>query len=113
MATIKELTQKIVKFRDEREWKQYHTPKNLAISIAVELGELLEHFQWDTNEEILEKIKDRKVREELEDEIADVAIYIMLLANELNIDLERAILKKLKKNEEKYPVKKFKEGERI
>ncbi|USS41263.1 nucleotide pyrophosphohydrolase [Thermococcus aggregans] len=102
---FKEIEKKVVQFRDERFWGKYHTPKNLAISLAVEVGELLEHFQWDTNEEILQSIKDPKKKEEIADEIADVIIYLTLLAHELGIDLDEALTRKLKKNEEKYPAK--------
>lgn len=102
---FKEIEKKVVKFRDERVWKKYHTPKNLAISLVVEVGELLEHFQWKTNEEILQSVKDPKKKEKIADEMADVVIYLTLLAHELNIDLDEAIERKLKKNEEKYPAK--------
>ncbi|MCA6213890.1 nucleotide pyrophosphohydrolase [Thermococcus bergensis] len=100
---FKEIEEKAVKFRDERLWKKYHTPKNLAISLAVEVGELLEHFQWETNEEILQSIKDPTKKEKIADEMADVIIYLTLLAHELNIDLDEAVERKLKKNEERYP----------
>ncbi len=102
---FKELEGKAVKFRDERLWRKYHTPKNLAISVAVEVGELLEHFQWETDKEILEKVKNPKIKEEIGDEIADIIIYLTLLAHELGIDLDEAVERKLKKNEEKYPAR--------
>ncbi|MCD6156774.1 MAG: nucleotide pyrophosphohydrolase [Euryarchaeota archaeon] len=108
MASIKDLTERIVNFRDKREWKKYHTPKNLALSLVVEVGELLELLQWMTDEEILKKCVEESYREKLEEELADVAIYLFLLSHELNIDLERAIAKKIRKNEEKYPVDKVK-----
>lgn len=104
MKTIPELTSMIVRFRDDRDWKKYHTPRNLAISLVVELGELLEHFQWQEDHEIMELIQDPAKRKEVEEELADVAIYLFLLANELGIELENAILDKLKMNEKKYPV---------
>ncbi|NJE42761.1 nucleotide pyrophosphohydrolase [Thermococcus sp. GR6] len=100
-----ELERKVVAFRDARGWAKYHTPKNLAISAAVELGELLEHFQWGTDEEILELAENPTKREAIADEIADVIIYLTLLAHELGIDLDEAVKRKLRKNEEKYPVK--------
>ncbi|WP_010478553.1 nucleotide pyrophosphohydrolase [Thermococcus zilligii] len=102
--SLREIEGELVRFRDERDWKRYHTPKNLAISIAVELGELLEHFQWREDEEILASISDPAERENVEDEIADVLIYLVLLAHELGIDLEKAALKKIAKNARKYPV---------
>ena len=104
MASINEIIKKIVSFRNARDWKKYHTPKNLAISLIIEIGELFEHFQWKTNTEILQEVKNPEKREQIADELADVAIYTFLLANELGIDLEDAVLKKLEKNERKYPV---------
>ncbi|WP_297475218.1 nucleotide pyrophosphohydrolase [Thermococcus sp.] len=102
---FRELEEKLVAFRDARGWKSYHTPKNLAISAAVELGELLEHFQWESDEEILEAVKDPGKKEAIADEIADVVIYLTLLAHELGIDLDEAIERKIKKNADKYPVR--------
>jgi len=104
MKTIQELTSRILKFRDERDWKKYHTPRNLAISLVIELGELLEHFQWKEDNEILELVRDSARKEKVGEELADVAIYLFLLSYELGIDLEDAILKKITKNEERYPV---------
>ena len=104
---LRELEKRLVAFRDARGWKRYHTPKNLALSVAVELGELLEHFQWESDGEILEAVKDPAKREAIADEIADVIIYLTLLAHELGIDLSEALEKKLRKNEEKYPVKAY------
>ena len=99
-----ELERRLVEFRDARNWKRYHTPKNLAISAAIELGELLEHFQWKSDGEILEAVKDPESREAIGDEIADVIIYLVLLAHELGIDLDKAIERKIRKNELKYPL---------
>jgi NTP pyrophosphatase (non-canonical NTP hydrolase) len=91
-------------FREEQGWGKYHTPKNLAISAAVELGELLEHFQWESDGKILEAVKDPAKREATADEIADVIIYLTLLAHELEVDLDEALVRKIRKNERKYPV---------
>ena len=102
---FRKLEEKLVAFRDARGWGKYHTPKNLAISAAVELGELLEHFQWESDEEILEAVKDPAKKEAVADEIADVVIYLMLLAHELGIDLDRAVGEKLEKNGRKYPLR--------
>ncbi|ASJ14670.1 nucleotide pyrophosphohydrolase [Thermococcus radiotolerans] len=102
---FRELEKKLVAFRDARNWAEYHTPKNLAISAAVELGELLEHFQWETDEEILEAVKDPAKKEAIADEIADVVIYLTLLAHELGIDLDEALERKLEKNGRKYPLR--------
>ncbi|ASA76887.1 nucleotide pyrophosphohydrolase [Thermococcus sp. 5-4] len=102
---FRELEERVVAFRDARNWAEYHTPKNLAISAAVELGELLEHFQWETDEEILEAVEDPAKKEAIADEIADVVIYLTLLAHELGIDLDEALERKLEKNGRKYPLR--------
>ena len=104
MVSLKDFTEKIIRFRDERDWKKYHTPKNLAISLVIEVGELFEHFQWRSDEEILENCKNLEIQERIGDELADIVIYTLLLSNKLGIDLEKAILEKIKKNEEKYPI---------
>ncbi|BAD85829.1 nucleotide pyrophosphohydrolase [Thermococcus kodakarensis KOD1] len=101
---FRELERIVVEFRDARSWKKYHTPKNLAISAVVELGELFEHFQWLSDEEILEAVKNPQKKEEVADEIADVIIYLVLLAHELGIDLDEAVGRKIRKNEAKYPL---------
>jgi NTP pyrophosphatase (non-canonical NTP hydrolase) len=103
---LKELESLLVQFRDARGWKRYHTPKNLAISAAVEMGELLEHFQWESDAEILKAVKEPAKKESVADEIADVIIYLTLLAHELEVDLDEALMRKIKKNERKYPVRK-------
>ena len=102
MATqMESLMKLLLEFRDNRDWAQFHSPKNLAISIAVEVGELLEHFQWtEEGDAVFEK--------EVSEEIADVFIYLLLLSNELGIDLLEAARKKVKDNESKYPVNKAK-----
>ena len=91
-------------FRDERDWKQFHDPKNLATSIAIEAAELHEEFQWMTGDESKRHAVEN--REAVSDEIADVAIYLIELADILEIDLRAAILSKLEKNAVKYPVEK-------
>ncbi|WP_297437405.1 nucleotide pyrophosphohydrolase [Thermococcus sp.] len=102
---FRELEERVVAFRNARDWAKYHTSKNLAISAAVELGELLEHFQWESDGEILEAVKNPAKKEAIADEIADVVIYLTLLAHELGIDAGRAVERKLRKNEGKYPEK--------
>lgn len=95
--------QEILKFQKERNWKQFHKPKNLAISLSIEAAETLEIFQWSENNEIPEGKK-----EELTEEIADVYYYLLLLCHEAGIDLKEAFDKKMKINAEKYPVEKAK-----
>jgi dCTP diphosphatase len=106
MSEIKQLQQMIRKFRDERDWMQFHNPKNLACSISIEAAELLEHFQWKTPEESEALGKDQK--EKISHEIADVAVYLLELADNLDIDLSQAIQAKLALNAAKYPIIKAK-----
>ncbi|MBU0597524.1 nucleotide pyrophosphohydrolase [Patescibacteria group bacterium] len=105
MSEIKILTKKITEFRDARDWKQFHKPKDMAISITIEAAELLEHFQWE-RKNLPQNIKNNK--EKISEEIADVAIYLFELAEILNIDISQAIKEKLSKNEKKYPIEKIK-----
>lgn len=90
-------------FRDVRNWRQFHNPKDLAISISLEASELLEVFQWKSNEEVVGQKNDQ-----LKDELADVLIYCIMLATDLNCDIDTIIAEKLKKNELKYPIEKSK-----
>ena len=106
MTEIKKLTDKIKKFRDERDWKQFHNHKDMALSLVLEASELLEHFQWKSPKEINKYAKAHK--EEISDELADVAMYLFELADNLGIDLPEAMEAKLKKNALKYPVEKAK-----
>lgn len=89
---------RIRKFREDREWGQFHTPTNLAKAISIESAELLEHFLWDNNFD----------KEEVSDELADVIIYCLHMADSLHVDIEDIINSKMNKNEEKYPVEKAK-----
>lgn len=91
----------VLKFRDDRDWKQFHNPKDLAISISLEAAELLEVFQWSAEDvECTDKI--HKIREEL----ADVVNYCILMADACGLDLDEIVRKKVKLNNEKYPVEK-------
>jgi NTP pyrophosphatase (non-canonical NTP hydrolase) len=95
---------RLLAFRAARDWQQFHTPKNLAISISLEANELLEHFQWLTDGYAVKE--NPQQLQEISYEIADVAIYLNFLAHDLGIDLEQAILQKLDISEQKYPVAK-------
>lgn len=106
MSEIKQLQQMIRKFRDERDWMQFHNPKNLACSISIEAAELLEHFQWKTPEE--SELLGKEQKEKISHEIADVAVYLLELADNLDIDLVQAIKDKLALNAAKYPIIKAK-----
>ncbi len=103
---MKKLTEQIVKFRDARNWKQFHNPKDLAISLCLESSEVLEHFQWKNMEEMELHVK--KNKKEIAKELADVLYWVLLISNDLNIDLEKAFVLKMKENNKKYPVKKSK-----
>jgi NTP pyrophosphatase (non-canonical NTP hydrolase) len=98
--------EKIKKFRDDRDWMQFHDHKNMAISIIIEATELLEHFQWKNRAETEEFVV--KNRDSVEEEIADIAIYLFELADNLGIDLLDAMNRKIEKNDQKYPVEKAK-----
>ena len=100
MDQLKKLEQLLVQVRDERDWKQFHNPKDLAVALSIEAGELLEAFLWKSAEEA----KIEKVKEEL----ADVLAYAILLGNHYNLDLEQVVREKVIRNEEKYPVEKAK-----
>jgi len=105
---IVDIQKRLQKFADERDWEQFHNPKNLAMALSVEASELIEIFQWLTPEESLSiKLNSLKF-EEVSDEIADVALYLLRLADKLDIDIETAINNKLDKNTLKYPIGKSK-----
>jgi len=105
---MKQMLSSIRKFRDDRDWMQFHDPKNMAISIILEASELLEHFQWKSKKEVEAYLKDKKNKKEVEEEIADIAMYLFEMADNMGIDLLKAMDAKLKKNAAKYPVKKAK-----
>ena len=100
---MQETIARIRKFRDDRDWKQFHNPKDLAVSISIEAAELLELFQWKSAQESARYAADNQER--VSEEIADVAIYLIELADITGIDLAQAIDAKLEKNARKYPVK--------
>jgi NTP pyrophosphatase (non-canonical NTP hydrolase) len=106
MSDISELQQKICEFRDERNWKQFHNPKDMTISLALEAAELLEHFQWKSSQEIEVYIHANK--KEISHEIIDVLYWVLLIANDLDIDIKKAFDEKMMQNREKYPESKSK-----
>jgi len=101
------LTQALLKFRDQRDWSQFHTLRNLIVSLNLEAAELLELTQWKTDEEMSALVNNARAHEALRDECADVLLYLLLIADKAGIDLEEAALSKLDKNAAKYPVGKF------
>lgn len=103
---IKQLQSKIAEFAKERDWEQYHTPKNLVMALSVEASELLEHFQWLTEEQSQNLTETQK--SEVADEISDVLVYLVRLASVLEIDIEQSVERKMHKNGAKYPAEKVK-----
>jgi dCTP diphosphatase len=102
MKTIKELTERVVSFRDARDWKQFHKPKDMALSLMLEAAEVGEIFQWKSDEQIEQE--QATIREKLEREISDVLYWVLLMAHDGAINLEEAFERKLAENERKYPV---------
>lgn len=101
----KNINNRIIEFINERDWVQFHTPKNLAVAIGAEVGELLECFQWKTDTE-LNSIIEQNDTVNIADEIADIYMYLISLCNSMNINLEESVRNKLEKNKLKYPVSK-------
>lgn len=106
-TTIGQLRDNVREFVSDRNWEQFHQPKNLAMSIAIEAAELMEHFQWLANEDAKSIRLDASRLTKIGEEIADVLSYLMAMANALDIDLSRALTDKMKKNCRKYPVDRF------
>lgn len=106
MSDIKELTEKIKKFRDMRNWKQFHNPKDMSMSLVLEASEVLEHFQWKNEKEIEDYIKTS--REEIGKELADVLYWVLLISHDLKIDIVKIFNEKMVENNKKYPIKKSK-----
>ena len=101
---LQNLRARIRQFADERDWDQFHSPKNLAMALIVEAAELVEHFQWLTEEQSCSLSAEKQ--SEIEMELADILIYLVRIADKLDIDLEQAAFKKLQSNAEKYPAEK-------
>jgi len=104
--SIEKLTDAICAFRDARDWKEFHNPKEMAVAIAAEAGELLQHFVWQSASQSQDRIKDRQ--SDIASEMADIAILLFEMASNCDIDLADAIRSKLARNEERYPVEKAK-----
>lgn len=99
---MKKLLDLTINFRDDRDWKQFHNPKDLAQAISIESAELLEHFLWHSQEASVQIVEDHK--EAIADEMADILAYLLSLSDIAGIDLEEALINKLKKNAIKYPI---------
>ena len=102
-TTINDLRDIVRQFVSERNWERYHTPKNLSMALSVEVAELQEHFQWWTDPEIADRLKDPDERRLVGEEIADVCAYLLSLVNELGFDLSTLLSEKMQKNRTKYP----------
>jgi NTP pyrophosphatase (non-canonical NTP hydrolase) len=102
-VTLEDLAAELRRFAAERDWERFHTPKNLAISLAVEVGELLEHVQWGTDEEIVALVGTPEGRTAVAEELADVLIYLVRLGDVLGIDLLDAASSTIAANAERYP----------
>src|SRR5262249_44534623 len=105
-TTVAQLREAMARFVEERDWRQFHSPKNLVMALSVEAAELMEHFMWIDNAASQEAAKDAKVREQVSDELADVAGVLFALCNALDLDLSDAVARKMAKNVLKYPVEK-------
>ncbi len=102
--TLSDLKERMAAFVRERDWEQFHTPKNISMSIAIEAAELMEHFQWLTVEQ--SKKLDADALQDIGEELADIVIYSLSMANFLQIDLAETVLAKMDKNIRKYPIEK-------
>ena len=108
-TSIEQLKKLLLDFRDERDWEQFHDPKNLAEAISIEAAELLELFLWKSPNDVTHLLKsDAKFKDAVEDELADILSFILNFANAANIDVSRAVSNKIEKNRKKYPVEKAK-----
>lgn len=105
-TTIADLKSRVLAFARERDWEQFHAPKNLSMALAAEAGELMEHFLWTTPEQSQAVARDAAKRSKIEDELADVVIYSLEFANITGMDVAAAIERKMAENAKKYPVEK-------
>lgn len=108
-TTVSALRQLVKRFVDERNWHQFHSPKNLAMSLAIETAELMEHFQWLSLEQSRALADDPAQLAEVGEELADVLCYALAMANELGLDLSTAIRRKMVKNAQKYPADEYRD----
>ena len=106
MSDLNNMQERIVAFRDARDWKQFHNAKDLAIALNLEATEVLEHFLWKTNDEAVEYLKNH--HEDVGEELADTLYYVLLMAHDLGIDINKIFESKMAKNEAKYAVEKAK-----
>jgi dCTP diphosphatase len=106
-TTLADLRQRVADFVAARDWQRFHTPRNLSVAIAVEAAELMEHFQWLTQEQALVAMEDEGKRAAVVDELADVLIYALSLANAMDVEVSAAVLDKLTRNERRFPLERW------
>lgn len=107
MKTFVRFTKQIVTFRNTRNWKQFHTPKDMMLGLVAEVGELTEHFKWHNNRQMTRHIKNHS--REIGEELSDILFWIILMSHEYTIDIGDAFERKMTKNEKKYPVAQYKD----
>ena len=107
-TTITELKNIVEGFVNERDWSQFHNPKNLSMALAIEAGELMDIFKWNSTQECEDMMSEKNTRQDATDELADIMIYALAFSNRYNINISSAIEKKMIKNRKKYPTEKFK-----
>lgn len=107
-STVFDLKKMVEQFVGERDWHQFHSPKNLSMALAIEVGELMEHFQWITGEQSRTVHEDLEKKASIAEELSDVLCYCMAIANEMDIDIAQSMTRKMEKNRAKYPVEEYK-----
>lgn len=112
-TTLWDLRQVVARFVGERDWQQFHDPKNLSMALGIEVGELMEHFQWLRSEQLAEAVASPVAMAEIREEMADIGWYLLSLANALDVDLASAMEAKMEKNRAKYPAESYRGRFRI
>ena len=107
----KKINDEIKKFVNERDWDQFHSPKNLSMALSVEASELVEIYQWQKEDDY--KTDDVKIKDAVKDELVDIFFYLMRMCHKTNIDLEKSFYEKMEKNRKKYPIEKYKGKSKI
>jgi dCTP diphosphatase len=103
-TTLADLRRRVAEFNAARDWEQFHTPKDVSAAIAIEAAELMEHFLWLTDEQVATVLNDERKLAAVIDEMADVLLYTLVLANALDVDVSEAVLGKLERNDGRFPV---------
>jgi NTP pyrophosphatase (non-canonical NTP hydrolase) len=106
MTELEDIKVKLKQFSKERDWEQFHSPKNLSMALSVEVAELVEHFQWLKEQDSYQHEHEKK--QAIAEEIADIQMYLVLIADQLNIDIVASVNKKIEKNKGRFPIEKFK-----